>query len=337
MIHNGGMHTQGPVRPSQARGYLIALGAAAILSTTAVIIRQLNLAYGMPALVLAFWRDLLVAATLVPLFAWLKPGLLRAPRTALPFLAGYGLVLALFNVLWTLSVTVNGAASATVLAYCSVAFAVILGRVLLDEPLGPAKLLATVLCLGGCVLVAGAYRASAWRANPLGILTGSLSGLAYAAYSLLGRRAARLGLDPWTTLLYIFAIAAGFLLLFNAGGLLPGSARRPADLLWLGRSLPGWGLLALLAAGPTVAGFGLYLVSLVHLPSSVANLVVSLEPAFTAVLAYLVLGERLTPAQGTGALMILGGVGVLRLGEILMPPAPAAPRPRRPLARPSGS
>jgi len=76
-----------------------------------------------------------------------------------------------------------------------------------------------------------------------------------------------------------------------------------------------WGVLFLLAAGPTVAGFGLYNVSLVYLPSSVANLVVTLEPAFTVATAYLILGERLNGIQLVGSVMILAGVMFLRVYE----------------------
>ena len=62
-------------------------------------------------------------------------------------------------------------------------------------------------------------------------------------------------------------------------------------------------------------GFGLYNVSLGYLPSSVANLIVTLEPAFTAVIAYLLLGERLTVVQLGGSLMILAGVVSFRMYE----------------------
>lgn len=83
----------------------------------------------------------------------------------------------------------------------------------------------------------------------------------------------------WTILFHTFGFVAVFLLLFNLlpGGLLPGTATRPADLFWLGNALAGWGILFLLAAGPTVAGFGLYNISLGYLPSSVANLIVTLD------------------------------------------------------------
>jgi len=306
-----------PAASSQARGFAFALAAAAILSTTAVLIRHLSLAYHLPALIMAFWRDLFVVATLVPVFACFRPDLLRVARRHLPYLAAYGLVLALFNVFWTLSVTLNGAAVGTVLVYCSGAFTVFLGRLLLDEPLTPAKLLACALSLAGCVLVSGALHATAWQANLAGILTGILSGLSYAGYSLMGRSAARRGLDPWTTLLYIFGFGTLFLFLCNLapGGPLPGSAARMADFLWLGTSVPGWTTLFLLAAVPTVAGFGCYLVSLAHLPSGVANLVASSEPAFTTLCAYVFLGERLGPMQIGGGLLILVGVVALRVDE----------------------
>jgi drug/metabolite transporter (DMT)-like permease len=174
-----------------------------------------------------------------------------------------------------------------------------------------------LLSLAGCALVAGALDIGSWRGNLAGILTGIAAGLSYAGYSLMGRSAAQRGLDPWTTLLYVFAFAAAFLLLANClpGAPLPGSSRTPADLLWLGTQWKGWLVLFLLGAIPTVAGFGLLLVSLSLLPSSVASLVVSTEPVFTAIIAYVLLGEVLSLPQVAGAAMILGGVLVLRVFE----------------------
>jgi drug/metabolite transporter (DMT)-like permease len=238
-------------------------------------------------------------------------------RKHLLYLVIYGLVLAIFNSLWTLSVVFNGAAVSTVLAYCSAGFTALLGWWFLKERLDWGKLLAVALSLAGCVLVSGALDPAAWRLNLLGIVTGILSGLWYAIYTLMGRSASQRGLNPWTTLFYTFGFAAAFLLVFNllSGGHVPGTAARPADFLWLGKAWAGWGVLFLLAAGPTLAGYGLYNVSLTYLPSSVANLVVTLEPAFTAVTAYFLLGERLTLIQIIGSLLILGGVVFLRIYE----------------------
>jgi drug/metabolite transporter (DMT)-like permease len=311
------MTTSTPHSANLARGYPIALVSAAVLSTTAVLIRYLTHNYQIPALVLAYWRDLIVALTLLIALGLIRPACLRVSRVHVGYLVIYGLMLAIFNSLWTLSVSLNGAAVSTVLAYCSAAFTALLGWWFLKAQLHWAKLLAVVVSLGGCVLVAGALDPAVWRLHLIGLVTGVLSGLLWAIYSLMGRSAAQRGLNPWTTLFYTFGVAAFFLLFFNlfSGGNIPGAATRLSDFLWLGKSWQGWGILFLLAAGPTLAGFGLYNVALTYLPSSVVNLIATSEPAFTAVSAYFFLGERLSSIQIVGSLLILGGVVFLRIYE----------------------
>ena len=102
---------------------------------------------------------------------------------------------------------------------------------------------------------------------------------------------------------------------WRGGGTLPGTVSQPSELLWLGRSVMGWGILLLLAAGPTLAGYGMYNLSLSLLPSSVANLILTLEPAFTALIATLLLKEDLTLTQVGGGLVTMAGVAFLRLYE----------------------
>ncbi len=299
------------------RGYTVALSSAVILSTTAIFIRYLTQTTHLPALVLAFWREVFVALSMLIALGVLRPALLQVNRAALRYLVLYGLALACFNSSWTLSVALNGAAVSTVLAYCSTGFTALLGWRLLKEELGWAKLLAVALSLAGCVLVSGALDPAAWRVNLVGIITGILSGLFYAIYSLMGRSASKRGLNTWTAMVYTFGFAAAFMLAFNllGEGFLPGAIHHPADFLWLGNSWTSWGILLLLAIGPTLAGYGMYNFSLTLLPASVANLIVSLEPAFTATIAYFLLGERLSWEQVGGGLLILGGVVFLRVYE----------------------
>ena len=306
-----------PHRSSLARGFSIAFASAAILSATAILIRYLTNTYHIPALVLAFWRDLMVAVTLLILLAVIRPSLLRIERKHAGYLVLYGLMMAIFNSTYTLSVAANGAAVATVLVYCSAAFTALLGWWFLKEGLHWAKLLAVGVALGGTVLAAGALDPAAWRLHLLGLVTGILSGLMWAIYSLMGRSAHQRGLNPWTTLFHTFAWAALFLFFFNllSGGHIPGAAVRPADMLWLGSAWQGWGILFLLAAGPTLVGFGLYNVALTYLASSVVNLIATSEPAFVTLTAYLILGERLDRVQIIGAVLILGGVIFLRIYE----------------------
>lgn len=297
------------------RGYLIAIVGTVIWSTTAIFIRYLTQVHALPALVLAFWRDLFVFLALGVVFVLFNPPRLKPGRSNLRFLVLYGLELSVFNSLWTFSVALNGAAVSTVLAYSSAAFTALLGWRLFGERLDRTKITAVVLSMAGCVLVSGAYAPSAWQLNALGILTGLLSGVAFAGYSLLGKESSNRGVNPWTAMMFTFGVAALFLLVYNlVAGLLPNGAGGPG-LMALGSSISGWGILVLLAVGPTIGGYGLYTVSLTYLPASVANLIATLEPAYTAVLAYLFLGEHLSPVQLAGSALIISGVVLLRLSE----------------------
>ncbi|HNR96831.1 MAG TPA: DMT family transporter [Anaerolineae bacterium] len=307
----------GTRRADLGRGYAVALASAAVLSLTAIFIRYLTVNSNLPALVLAFWREILVALCLGAVLAVGRPALLRVRWEQLRFLLAYGVVLATFNALWTVSVALNGAAVATVIAYSSAAFTALLGWWLLRESLGPGKVAAVALCLCGCAVVSGAWQASAWQGNASGVATGLLSGLAYSVYSLMGRRAAQTGISPWTALLYTFAFAALCMLAVNlsGAGVLPGAAANAAGILWPEGTAQGWGLLLALAAGPTLVGYGLYNLSLGLLPSSTANLLATVELVFTAIVAWLVLGERFTWAQVLGSGLIWAGVLWLRLTE----------------------
>jgi drug/metabolite transporter (DMT)-like permease len=221
----------------------------------------------------------------------------------------------LFNSTWALSVAINGAAVATVLAYSSAAFTALLGWLLLKESLDLPKVIAVVLSVGGIALVSNALDSALWALNTGGVLAGVLSGLSYALYSLMGRYSSQRGINPWTSLLYIFAIGSVFMLAVNLGlgQYLPGGAKTSSDMFWLGNAWSGWLVLLVLAMVPTLMGFGLYNVSLHYLPSSVANLILTSEPIVTSAIAYFMFGEILTPVQILGAGLILAGVVLIRL------------------------
>lgn len=312
-------HPHSQVNPNKSssltKGYLICVAATVLWSSTGVFIRYLTETYRLPPLVLAFWRDLFLAVAMSLALKLLKPGLLRLERRHWRFMLLYGLVVSVFNSLWTISVALNGAAVSTVLAYSSAAFTAVLGWRLLSESLGPVKILAVSLSLLGCVAVSGAYDQAAWQVNTLGIVTGILSGMAFAVYSLMGRTSAQRSISAWTALLYAFGMAVPFLLLYNIFSAWLPQGVASMELFWLGSSWSGWLILLILAVGPTVGGFGLYTVSLAHLPASVANIIATLEPAMTAGLAYLFLGEFFTVPQWIGSALIVAGVIVLRLSE----------------------
>ena len=311
--------TQSGLLSPARHGFSLAALSAFLLAFTAIIIRILTERYHLPALVLAFWRAALVALVLCPVLLWRRPAWLRPGWRQLRFYALFGLVLALFNALWTCSIMLNGASVATILSYFSVGFTVFLGWACFGERLSGRQLLIIAVSLLGCALVSLGGTESAAMGGLFGLAIGILTGVGSTLYALCGRLASQRGCPEWGTLCYVFAFAALYQLLFNGlAGQFPALAGPlSGDILFLSRgeggvAWGGWGLLLLLAAGPTLLGFGLYNLSLKHLPLAVANLILSLELVFTAIIAWLLLGETLTAWQTLGSGMMLAGVGLMR-------------------------
>ncbi|WP_411752872.1 DMT family transporter [Serratia sp. (in: enterobacteria)] len=302
------------------QGYVIAIISAMLLAFTAIIIRALTEYYHLPTFVLAFWRAALVALVLLPLLLLFKPQWAYLRLEQVPFYAGYGLLLALFNSLWTLSVALNGASVATILTYCSVGFTVFLGWMMYNERLSLRELLVIVVSLGGCFLVSNGDSMGNSRFDLLGLMVGMLSGIGYTLYTLGGRIASERRYPVWNTILYVFGFSAVYQWLFNTLlTFFPLAAFHgmAGDLWFLSQGVQGiqwsgWLLLLTLAAGPTLLGFGLYNISLKTLPLAVANLILSLELVFTAVIAYFLLGENMNQLQLLGSALVMGGVLMLR-------------------------
>ena len=294
-----------------AKGYLIALIGITFWSLTGVFISFLIREYALPALQLAFWRNLLVCVALAPILAIRKRALLRLPPGQFTFFLVYGLLLALFNSIWVLSVQANGAAVATVLGYSSAGFTALLARWLYGEKLGLPKLAAVALSLTGLIMVSNAYSREMWQLNPLGVTTGLLTGLLFAGYNLFGKASAARRNDPWTALLYSFGFGTFFIILLSLLPL-PGAVTSVAGI-WPDLPPAGWLVLLTLAFVPTLLGFGLYTLSIHYLPVSIASLLATTEPVLTAIEAYVFLGERLTFVQIAGSLIILSAVLIVQL------------------------
>ncbi|MEP7135049.1 MAG: DMT family transporter [Chloroflexota bacterium] len=298
-----------------SRGYLIALIATILWSTTGPLISYLSKTYALPSLVLAFWRDLFVSFGMLVGLLLFSRARFHLNRSHWKFMVFYGLTLAIFNSMWTFSVQFNGAAVATVLAFSSPAMTAILSRIVFKEKIGWIKIISIMISLLGLIFVSGAENPATWQLNTAGILFGLLTGFFFGVYNLEGKHASDEHIDSWTALLYSFAIATFFLFFFNLGKDLFSSKAALGEMLWLGSSVKGWGILFLLGVAPTLGGFGLYTMSMRFIPATTANLIATLEPILTAIWAYFFLSEILTGSQLWGGLLILAGVILLRVTE----------------------
>lgn len=304
-----------PDRAHLNRGYTLGLIGIAFWSTTAIFISYLLKNYPLQPLTLAFWRDVFVVCALLLGLALFKRRALRIEARQRGFLLLYGLSLALMNISWTFSVALNGAAVSTVMVYASPGITALAAHFVFKERISLIRVLAFLGGLLGCALVAQATDPAQWNINAGGIVIGVLSAFGFAGYSLMGKAVAHRRINSWTATLSAFTVAATLLLplVLIVSAISPAS--EGADLFSLGTQWTGWFILFVLAVIPTLGGFGFYTASLGYLSAGTANLLATLEPVLTTILAYLLLHETLSPEQLVGGALIVSSVISLRLEE----------------------
>ncbi|MFE0174006.1 DMT family transporter [Streptomyces sp. NPDC059002] len=235
---------------------------------------------------------------------------------------GFGIAVAVSNAALFLAIDKLPVAVALVLQNLAPAFVV--GWVLLVTRTLPSLrvVVGLVVALLSVALVVELPTTPLRDIDAAGILLGLLAGAGVAAFSVLGARAA----------------GSGGALVANTGGF------TVAAVAWLVFQLPHgapalFDDLALLAGAVAVGVFGtfvpflLYAWAAARVGPQAGAVNISLEPLFGAVLAWVWLGQAVTPVQIAGGLVLLVAVVCLQSSRIAAPPpAPPAPPRRRPAA-----
>ena len=160
--------------------------------------------------------------------------------------------------------------------------------------------LALGLAAAGCAaLMWGSAELSA--AHLRGDLLAALAGLLYTGYLILVERT-RGAVRPMPLLFIATLFASAFLL---PAALLSGERFVPAD----------WSSLFALALCSQVAGQGLLVYALGHVPPLVVGIAMLTQPALSALLGYLYYGEAFTALDWTGAGAIVLALALVRLRE----------------------
>ncbi|MET0418163.1 MAG: DMT family transporter [Actinoplanes sp.] len=171
----------------------------------------------------------------------------------------------------------------------------------------PAVLIGSVLAIGGLVLVIGPGALQA--VDPVGLMFAFAAAVGCAVYFVVAARPAD-GLPP------VALAGAGLLLggvvlgLAGAAGLVPFGAAFDNVTLF-GSSVPWWLPLAVVALIGTALAYAAGITGSGLIGSRLASFVGLLEVVFASILAWVLLGERLSPLQMIGGLLILAGIAVI--------------------------
>jgi len=280
-------------------GYLAVLTAAACWGMSGIFVKFISDSSGVTAIALAFWRDISTFSILISGGLLFGRSKLRVRRRDLPWLAGMGISLGVFHVLWNLGVMLNGAAVTTVQQAAMPAIVAIAAWFIWQESLTWRKIAAIILTFVGTALVSGLGELGQAELTLAGVLAGFGVPISYACWSLFGKRL-RSGYEVLIVLTYAFGFASLVLLPVQLFTTQPFPAPPVTYLYFAG--------LIFLA---TLGGFISYTFGLGRLPASIASILAMAEIAFVSLYAYFLLDERMLLTQITGTILVIVGVVIL--------------------------
>ena len=301
---------------------LAGLGAACI-SASAVLIKLADTGTASAA----FYRCLL-ALPLLAVLAVLEQRR-RGPRPLRSRLGAMlaGVFLAIDLVLWNHAIADVGAGIATLLGNLQVVFVTVAAWLLFRERPGRGFFLALPVVLAGIVLVSGLADHTQGVHSVAGIEYGLGTSIAYAAFLLILRQTSAATphvAAPLAEATLGATVGAAALGLVFGGWQL--------DIGW---HAFGWLLLLALTSG--TAGWLLITSSLPRLPAALSSLLLLLQPVAAILLAAIVLGERPTPLQLAGAVLVCGGILVATRARGRSSRSRSAARRRRAAGAAAGS
>jgi drug/metabolite transporter (DMT)-like permease len=270
---------------------LLGLGVVAV-SFSAIFIRLADA----PALSVAFYRNAIAAALLVPLALARHRDELRS-LTRVQWIAALssGALLALHFATWIPSLSLISVGASTVLVTTQPVWVALLGRFLGERVAGRAAI-GIALSVAGAFVIFGADLGSS---NLRGDLL-ALAGAVFAAgYYLAGRSLRkRMSLIPYVAICYTTCAAIMAVVVGVSGQ--PFTGFEPK--VWL--------LFGLMALGPHILGHTVFNYLLADIDATVVATAITAEPIGATLLALAFFGETPPWTVLAGGALILGGIAV---------------------------
>lgn len=288
--------------PDSRTGFLLAFLSAAAFGALPIF-GKLAYAEGFAVPTLLAWRFSIAAALL-----WSLVLLRRAPRRVTAGIGRRRAALLTLGVLFTvnsglyfLALERIPATTTSLVFYVYPAVVAILGTVLFGRRLERRTWVALGLALGGVALTVG-YARGPLDYTGVGMALGAACVVSF--YFLLGEVA----LPGVPTAEATALILTGTALTFWTWEVLVGTPSAPP-------SERGWAIVSALAILSTALPMLAMLGAVRRIGAEATAILGTLEPAVTAALAAVFLGERLAPRQALGGALILSGVALLRLAS----------------------
>jgi len=253
------------------------------------------------------------------LFIWMllrSPARLKVARQDILYFALFGTVgMGLCQFTYLFAISRIHVAAAILLQYLAPSFIALYAVVFARERLSWPTLVALLGATCGCYLVVGAYTLDLLTMNLAGIISGVLSAVTFAWYSIHGEYGMR-RYNPWTVLFYALLFA----------GLVWNIFYPPLEAFRHDYGLLEWGWILYIGVCGTLLPFGLYLQGVNYIRATRASITATLEPITAGIVAYLFLNEIMGPLQIFGGILVIGSIILLQLKQEYDAKAPALMR-----------
>ena len=312
------MHNIHPSGFSVRRGYLYTIMAAicwAISGSSAKFLFN----SGVTPFQLVQLRITIAAAGLGIWLAIRSPGLLKIDRKDIGYFALFGSVgMGACQFTYLFAISRINVAAAILLQYLAPSFIAIYAVVFARDRLKMSTIAALVGATVGCYLVVGAYNLQILTLNWAGIVSGILSAVTFAWYSIHGEYGMR-RYNPWTVLFYALFFAA---VVWNI-------IHTPFESFFYRYAPHQWGWILYIGIMGTLVPFGLYLQGVNLIRSTRASITATLEPITAGALSFVFLNEHMDALQIAGGLLVIASIVLLQLKQEADEKAPALMRARR--------
>ncbi|WP_111494784.1 DMT family transporter [Marinobacter bohaiensis] len=277
------------------RGAILIAIAAALWATTSIAAKTLFNHSELEPIALAFFR-LCIACPFFGLLMWRdrRNTTNRISRGLVIGLMGLGLLQAAYQGTYLWAVDLTGAGIATLITLClAPVFVAIAAAPLLGEKPNRTTVIALISAIAGTLLLVSGDVRNPDAARLGGIFIAVAAAAVYAAFTLTSRHVSGGG-SVFTTAFICFTTGAVALAPIAAG-------TGALDIL---PQLDGldWLLIAYIGIVPTCVGYVCFFKGMQSTPATTSSIIVTLEPLFAALLAWMILGEAL------GLLGVIGAV-----------------------------
>lgn len=304
----GGMNVVAERLPRRTAsiGYLLYLPAAVLFSLNGTVSKQL-LVGGVESTRLSQLRVTAAFFVLLVVVLVTRPRTLRLRRSELPTLLLYGIAgVAMTQWLYFVAIERLPIGIALLIEFTAPIMVALWVRFAWHQRVRDIVWVALVLSMIGLAMVGQVWEGFALDA--VGVAAAFGAAAALAVYYLSGERGVRTR-DPVSLTMWGFGAAALMWAVVAPWWSFPWSSiGAVTGEIGPLTGIPGWWLVVYMVLLGTVVPFALVLFSLRHLSAAQASVVGMAEPLIASGIAWIVLGEALTPIQILGGAIVLVGV-----------------------------